>query len=562
MLIVGAPGLGVEGMCLAEAVQPKKPEGRQLVVDPQPNTVPPPAAVQSPAAGGVAQPAPKPSVAPQAEIRVDAKGEPLVSNSFAATDIRDALGQIGQATGTIIVPDASVTGTVTLELTDVPLHRAIELSLMQGGYIYKEVEKGLYVVTSADPAAPNFRRIAKTEIVKLDYIECDDVKALLPAFYSKFVRYEAAAPGDTGEPEQANPGMLASGGAGADKQGAARASGARIGTRVVVTAPPELLEEIVTQIRQLDQPPQQIMVEALVVEVLASDLADFEAHGQSRYLNSNSETGLVSYTSVAQNLLASVQWLVTRQKAELKANPSIVAQEGRCARVEVAQQEYFSILSGSVAYPYTTIQQIDAAISLEIMPRIAERTGEITMRLRPAVADVTGIGANALPIITKRSADTTVRVKDGQVIAIGGLLETVKIVERRKIPILGDIPLVGQLFRSSDSNSSNREVIIFIVPHKLGPDGSMTGKRLLDLTAEGGKVNLPVRATQTSDATDQGKAIIPSASAAAPAPAGATASQAAEERRQRTAKRRANRTEQALAAEKDKGLIPDGGQTQ
>ena len=132
------------------------------------------------------------------------------------------------------------------------------------------------------------------------------------------------------------------------------------------------------------------------------------------------------------------------------------------------------------------------------------------MKLRPIVADVTVTGANSLPIITQRSADTTVRVKDGQVIAIGGLLESLKTITRSKIPILGDIPLIGQLFRSSDTSHQTREVIIFIVPHKLGPDGSMTGKRLLDLTADGGTVNLPSRATKTADTTGREKGTLPS----------------------------------------------------
>jgi type II secretory pathway component GspD/PulD (secretin) len=482
----------VSGGGFAQEAAPKPPEPRQLIVDPQPEVKTPPATAPTTAPAAGAQPtstAPAPLAPPQ--IRVDAQGEPLVTNSFANTDIRDALAQVGQETGTTIVPDSSVSGTVTLELTDAPLHQALELVLLQGGFVLGEVGKGMYLVTSPDPSAPNFRRIAKTQIVKLDYLDCSDVRAMLPTFYSKFVRYEVGGSGDAGDSDQPSAGLYGIGTSAADRQSAGRVSNARVGTRVVVSAPPELLEEIITQIRELDQPPAQIMVEALVVEALASDLSEFHAEGSSRYVLGNSQTGLVTYTSVAQDLLARIQWLITNQKAETKANPSIVAQEGRSARVEVAKQQYFSILSGSVAYPYTTIQQIDAAISLDIMPRIADKTGEITMRLRPAVADVTGQGLNQLPIITKRSADTTVRVKDGQVIAIGGLLETVKIVERRKIPILGDIPLIGQLFRSSDTTSSTREVIIFIVPHKLGPDGSLTGSRLLDLPVDIGRVLLP-----------------------------------------------------------------------
>jgi type II secretory pathway component GspD/PulD (secretin) len=423
----------------------------------------------------------------------------LVSNVFADTDIHQALADISAQTGVTIIPADGLVGTISLELKDVALEEALKLVCLAGGNVFGKVGEGVYLVTPADPASAAFHQIAKTQVVKLSYIDSEDVAAMLPPFYTKFVTGEVSSFGGAWETEQTRATTLTPqfsyGTVGLGRYGALRPaaigpglggwSTARAGTRVAINAPPELADEIVRQIALLDQPPKQIMVEALVVETLASNLSAFAAQGQARHYGFDSTVGLMTYTGVAQDLLGLVSWLVTHEKAETKANPNIVAQEGRYASVEVATEQYFSVVTGPVSYPYTTIQEIDAAISLQIMPRIAEKTGEITMKLRPVVSDVTGQGENQLPIITERNAETTVRVKDGQVIAIGGLLESVKVVRRRKIPILGDIPLVGHFFRSSDKTHHNREVVIFVVPHLLGPDGSFTGPRLLDLAGGG-----------------------------------------------------------------------------
>jgi type II secretory pathway component GspD/PulD (secretin) len=89
------------------------------------------------------------------------------------------------------------------------------------------------------------------------------------------------------------------------------------------------------------------------------------------------------------------------------------------------------------------------------------------------VRDVTGSGANGLPEITFRRAATTVRVKDGESIVIGGLINEFSTSTRSKLPILGDIPLLGHLFRHTSSHRVKTEVVIIITPHVLGPSRSV-----------------------------------------------------------------------------------------
>jgi type II secretory pathway component GspD/PulD (secretin) len=292
--------------------------------------------------------------------------------------------------------------------------------------------------------------------VDLNYADAKDLQALLPDIYVKFVKFDV------------------------------------LGNRVLICAPEKLLAEITAQIHTLDVPPVQVMIEALVVESDSDVLRRLELTSQSTHLGVDTVNGIFSYTGQAQELLHSLLWLVTKDKATIKANPRVVAQEGREAKVEVAVEEYFELLSGPVGYQYTTLQSVTAAVSLTLTPRVALADKQITCTIAPSIGDVTGTGADNLPIITKRSATTTVRVGDGQIIAVGGLQQEVSREVRRRIPLLSDIPVVGALFRSHNLEKNQKELTIFVVPHLLDAQGRFQGPLLLQgLAAEGAAPSPP-----------------------------------------------------------------------
>jgi len=239
----------------------------------------------------------------------------------------------------------------------------------------------------------------------------------------------------------------------------------------------------VTEIKRLDAPPLQIMIEALVVETGREALRKFELSLQGRQVGLATSTGLVTYVDEAEQLLHQLLWLAERREALVRASPRIVAQEGQEAKVRVVSEQYFQLLTGAVGWQYTTLESIEAGIGLTITPRVAADDNRVTCHIMPEVGDVTGVGPNNLPIITKRTAETTVRIGDGQLIAIGGLLQEIERKTVRKIPFLGDLPLVGPLFRSTSTEGDQREIIIFIVPHILDEAGHLRGPLLFERQA-------------------------------------------------------------------------------
>ena len=113
------------------------------------------------------------------------------------------------------------------------------------------------------------------------------------------------------------------------------------------------------------------------------------------------------------------------------------------------------------------MEKIDAGIILDITPRISE-SGEINVTINQAeVSHVEARGDLGLPIVNKRSVNTAVRVKDGETIVIGGLMQKKKSETKKKIPFLGDVPYIGGMFRSTSHNEEESEVLIMITPHIL-----------------------------------------------------------------------------------------------
>lgn len=430
---------------------------------------------------------------------VNAAGGPAkISNVFVQTDLTQALADVAGAAGVTILTDASVQGSITLELKDAPIEEALDLMLLPGGFVYKLVKPGVYLVASPDPSSPNFSRVAESQTVELNYVSSKDLKSLLPETYAKFVKFDET------------------------------------GRRVTVMAPSELLEQTTKAIKNLDVPPVQVLIEALVVDTDCANLKDFDLSVLAKTVSLETGSGIMTYTGDTDKVLVQMLWLAEKQQATIRANPRVIAQEGIPSEVKVGIEQYFQILSGAVGYQYSTLEAIESAVGLKITPYVAAADNKVTCVIQPEVDDVTGVGPNNLPTITRRSVQSTVCVGDGQVIAIGGLLQNMSRETRRKVPVLGDIPLIGKLFRSSTVENQQREIVIFIVPHILDENGQFKGCLLLDasrLPVTTGALNV-APAASTPARPDLNIAV----SADAPQPSAHPKALATEQRARRTAR--------------------------
>jgi len=157
-----------------------------------------------------------------------------------------------------------------------------------------------------------------------------------------------------------------------------------------------------------------------------------------------------------------LELLRANESATIIANPHVVAADGTEAEIKVTTEEYFEIVTEDV-YVRSELEVIESGIVLTMVPTIGENR-EITMQVTPDVSNVVGQGTRGLPVITRRRASTTVRVPDGGTIVIAGLIDSRTRVEKLKVPLVGDIPLVKWLFRRESAENQARQVAVFITP--------------------------------------------------------------------------------------------------
>lgn len=174
---------------------------------------------------------------------------------------------------------------------------------------------------------------------------------------------------------------------------------------------------------------------------------------------------------VTDDWQATLRALATKGKLEVLSRPSIMARNNQEAVIVVGQEVPFITNSRITDQGQTinTIQYDNVGIILRVTPFITSE-GTVEMIVAPEISTLTSqtvpISNNAsAPVIAKRSAETVVVTPNGATVVIGGLMETNRTESIRKVPILGDIPLLGMAFRRTVKDDTKRELLIFLTPH-------------------------------------------------------------------------------------------------
>lgn len=383
--------------------------------------------------------------------------QPLITNVFYETDLREALAAISGQTGINIIADQTVSGFITLELIDVPFEEALRRILAPLGFTFRKMV-GYYLVGAAYPDNPSFPLLSVTEKVVPNYLKAKNVPPLLSSFYQPFIKLDTET------------------------------------NTLAITASPEIIQRIKQDLAKIDVPPRQVMIEALVTEFskearksLGLDASWLSTKGGRKldvifpigdlldttfgitYVRPDAEVeGWVGDFS------GTLKALIQDGKVNIRANPRLATIEGQAATILIGKEQYYVIVTGVAPYSYGQLERIPVGVSLQIVPYISDK-GEITVEIQPEVSDVVGTGATGLPVVSKRAVSTKIRVKDGETIVIGGLLQKNESTVRRKIPLLGDIPILGLLFSRTDKRVDEIETVIFITPHILTEEATSEG---------------------------------------------------------------------------------------
>ncbi|WXL24437.1 type II secretion system secretin GspD [Ectopseudomonas mendocina] len=299
---------------------------------------------------------------------------------------------------------------------------------------------------------------------------------------------------------------------------------------LVLLAEPDVVATLEDIVRQLDVPRAQVMVEAAIVEV-SGDISDavgvqwaIDARGSTGGLGGTNFSGTgLSVGKVLQAFLDKSEgsdnsaignlpdgaiigvgtdkfgMLITALSANSKSNllstPSLLTLDHQKAEILVGQNVpfqtgSFTTNSSGADNPFTTIERQDIGVTLKVTPHINDGAS-LRLEIEQEISSIapTTQGISAVDLITnKRSIKSTILAEDGQVIVLGGLIQDDVTQADSKVPLLGDIPFLGRLFRSSKETRVKRNLMVFLRPTVVRDAAglaALSGKKYSDIRVLG-----------------------------------------------------------------------------
>ena len=238
-------------------------------------------------------------------------------------------------------------------------------------------------------------------------------------------------------------------------------------------------------IAQLDRPVAQVLIKVLIAEVThdnSSDLGvDFSilnknattGHGETigQNLGTAAATGGLVVNILERDLNVTLRALATSGKLDVLSRPYILASDNQAAQITVGSEVPFvtNTRIDSLGGQTNTIQYQDIGIILNVTPHVNQE-GLVILDVSPEISNLTNSSVTisngvTAPIYAKRSADTRVGIENGKTIVIGGLMQDQKTSTLQKVPILGDIPVIGTAFQRNQVTKTKTELLIFMTPH-------------------------------------------------------------------------------------------------
>ncbi len=362
----------------------------------------------------------------------------------------------------IITGPGVAAGRLSIHMKDVPVDQAVNLVVRAAGLAYERIGNSILV---ADLKTLKEETGLSSYVVELKYADARDVQAAIKNL-SADITIDAG------------------------------------GNRLIVVTSPRVIAEIREVVRVLDVPAKQVMLEARIVEVSTDDVKrlgiDWDQLTRQGFIfvegNYDSSVGtgdqitntqvfpntpgtndifkLKNFSRTAQVFRVALDLLIRDGNARVLANPKIATLNGREASILIGTRIPYTttgtVFAGGAAAPTQRIEREEVGIKLRITPLI-NADGYITTQISPEVSSVIGFRGvnNDLPVIATRQANTTVRLKDGNSVIIGGLLSEERTSTVSRVPILGSIPGIGYLFQHHVTGVTKKDLVIEVTPRIL-----------------------------------------------------------------------------------------------
>ena len=439
-----------------------------------------------------------------------AAAEPRVNMNVIDTEVRDvltALADIGQVN--IVFDDSKSSGQqsgdqnskITIKMRNIPFYDALELVTKMKGLTYQKV--GDVIVVAANNKMS--RQFGAIQIIKLQYIPAENVIDMVT--YILNPELKADTQNGSSDATGQNSGSKGSSQSGGSQTATALSASADFASEqrknkggnnriqfdgatnsLVFFGTAAEAEQVKTVLAKLDIPYQQVSLEAEVVELnkdATKDLGitwtwDPTPTYENTTSGTTSTTGSTTGTSGTTNgkgvikfgkspsgmpyqfnYQATIKALVTDNKAKVLAKPKVQAINGRVASIFIGDSIPVKTATSEDGKTTPKTEYKEAGIRLNYLPHI-HADGQITAKVYTGVSYPVWDENTAAYRFSSRQAETEVRMKDGETMVIGGLIDNTESNGFSKIPFLGDLPILGRLFQSVHKEKREKEVVIFL----------------------------------------------------------------------------------------------------
>lgn len=416
--------------------------------------------------------------------------------------LASALQMIAKRAGVNLIVDVPEDAKVTAQLKGVTFEQALELILRPKGLGYKKTDAAYIVAKPEQLAAwesPQEADVPVLAVYSVRFVSTSSLLTTLRRLHPSVTILPGVIPnsphmgGDNSSEGSASySGGLAEGGESSQSGGSEAATVSSESETLPQSTRTILIHGLQAQVntvlqtaQRLDQAPTQIKIEVMVTDVSHNSLKelgvtwDWSTFGAEEVVRLPDKDTIANerllippdrgeYRRTPISIQATLKAMEQKGQAKLLAHPSVSVLNGETAQVLIGDRVLYPVVVGTTTAgtPLFDVREQNVGIVLQVRA-ISEPEGTITLDIYPQVSIISGyltVGNSSYPQIATRELRTKIRVKQGALIVLGGLIREEDTYSIQEVPLLSKIPLLGELFKSRRKGSSRNELVIFLRP--------------------------------------------------------------------------------------------------
>jgi type IV pilus assembly protein PilQ len=346
-----------------------------------------------------------------------------ISINFRDLDLKEAVIIMADMADHNLICDQSVTGKLTVILEDILFKDAFQLIAKSYNLDYL-IEKNTIFVSGE-----NIKKDEKTEMIvknlKFKYIDAEKAEKYLINAFPDLEIMNLAAEG------------------------------------LLIKAENDKMEEVEALAEKLDLPQKQVLIQARLEEISRTRLKEMGINPDSLSRLNIIKDSSENIEKIEFTWPDTLKMLEEEGASEILANPSLLTLDRKKAKLIIGDQIPVKLERVEDDKTVSSLSYIDAGIVLEFLPKIINNN-QVLLEIKPSVNSIGQVISNGLPAVNSRSAETTVILEEGEMLALGGLIKEDEIRSLRALPIISELPLLGGLFKSEEKRKMHTELMIFI----------------------------------------------------------------------------------------------------